>query len=151
MHPILVECLNAGVLTGSRALKCHKSDSDWDIVLTESAIPKSLDNIEYDVCATLQENCEPYEADGIDSLQEMYEGTIWGPINRIVKYYLFEEDGGSLVILNLFIYPDKEQLTVAKFHQVNAFMMFSLTQQEREHKPTRVTKFKEILKNLNIT
>lgn len=81
MHPILVECLNAGVLTGSRAFKCHKSDSDWDIVLTESAIPKSLDNIEYDVCATFQESCEPSEADGIDSLQEMYVGTVWGNYN----------------------------------------------------------------------
>lgn len=145
MHPILVECLNAGVLTGSRAFKCHKSDSDWDIVLTESAIPKSLDNIKYDVCATFQENCEPSEADGIDSLQEMYEGTVWGPITKIVKYYIDD------IVINLFVYPDKELNRVRKFTQVNAHMMFSLTQQEREHKPTRVTKFKEILKNLNIT
>lgn len=75
----------------------------------------------------------------------MYEGTVWGPITKIVKYYIDD------IVINLFIYPDKELNLVRKFTQVNAYMMFSLTQQEREHKPTRVTKFKEILKNLNIT
>ena len=145
MHPILVECLNAGVLTGSRAFNCHKSDSDWDIVLTESDIPKSLNNIDCEVCASWESHTEPSGADGVDSLQEVYEGTVWGPITRIVKYYIDD------IVINLFIYPDKELNLVRKFTQVNAHMMFSLTQQEREHKPTRVTKFKEILKNLNIT
>ena len=145
MHPILVECLNAGVLTGSRAFNCHKSDSDWDIVLTESDIPKSLNNIDCEVCASWESHTEPSGADGVDSIQEVYEGTVWGPITRIVKYYIDD------IVINLFIYPDKELNLVRKFTQVNAYMMFSLTQQEREHKPTRVTKFKEILKNLNIT
>ena len=145
MHPILVECLNAGVLTGSRAFNCHKSDSDWDIVLTESDIPKSLNNIDCEVCASWESHTELSGADGVDSLQEVYEGTVWGPITRIVKYYIDD------IVINLFIYPDKELNLVRKFTQVNAYMMFSLTQQEREHKPTRVTKFKEILKNLNIT
>lgn len=145
MHPILVECLNAGVLTGSRAFNCHKSVSDWDIVLTESDIPKSLNNIDCEVCASWELHTEPSGADGVDSLQEVYEGTVWGPITRIVKYYIDD------IVINLFIYPDKELNLVRKFTQVNAYMMFSLTQQEREHKPTRVTKFKEILKNLNIT
>ena len=145
MHPILVECLNAGILTGSRAFNCHKSDSDWDIVLTESDIPKSLNNIDCEVCASWESHTEPSGADGVDSIQEVYEGTVWGPITRIVKYYIDD------IVINLFIYPDKELNLVRKFTQVNAYMMFSLTQQEREHKPTRVTKFKEILKNLNIT
>ena len=145
MHHILVECLNAGVLTGSRAFNCHKSDSDWDIVLTESDIPKSLNNIDCEVCASWESHTEPSGADGVDSIQEVYEGTVWGPITRIVKYYIDD------IVINLFIYPDKELNLVRKFTQVNAYMMFSLTQQEREHKPTRVTKFKEILKNLNIT
>ena len=145
MHHILVECLNAGVLTGSRAFNCHKSDSDWDIVLTESDIPKSLNNIDCEVCASWESHIEPSGADGVDSLQEVYEGTVWGPITRIVKYYIDD------IVINLFIYPDKELNLVRKFTQVNAYMMFSLTQQEREHRPTRVTKFKEILKNLNIT
>lgn len=146
MHPILVECLNAGVLTGSRAFNCHKVDSDWDIVLTESDIPKSLNNIDCEVCASRELSNEPSGADGVDSLQEvLYEGTVWGPITRIVKYYIDD------IVINLFVYPDEELNLVRKFTQVNAHMMFSLTQQEREHKPTRVTKFKEILKNLNIT
>lgn len=145
MHPILVECLNAGVLTGSRAFNCHKLDSDWDIVLTESAIPKSLNNIYCEVCASWELHTEPSGADGVDSLQEVYEGTIWGPITKIVKYYIDD------IVINLFVYPDEELNLVRKFTQVNAHMMFSLTQQEREHKPTRITKFKEILKNLNIT
>lgn len=145
MHHILVECLNAGILTGSRAFNCHKSDSDWDIVLTESDIPKSLNNIDCEVCASWESHTEPSGADGVDSIQEVYEGTVWGPITRIVKYYIDD------IVINLFIYPDKELNLVRKFTQVNAYMMFSLTQQEREHKPTRVTKFKEILKNLNIT
>ena len=151
MHPILVECLNAGVLTGSRAFNCHKSDSDWDIVLTESDIPKSLNNIDCEVCASWESHTEPSGADGVDSLQEVYEGTVWGPITRIVKYYIDDIDDIDDIVINLFIYPDKELNLVRKFTQVNAYMMFSLTQQEREHKPTRVTKFKEILKNLNIT
>lgn len=145
MHPILAECLNAGVLTGSRAFNCHKPDSDWDIVLTESDIPKSLNNIDCEVCVSFEPHTEPSGADGVDSIQEVYEGTVWGPITRIVKYYIDD------IVINLFIYPDKELNLVRKFTQVNAYMMFSLTQQEREHKPTRVTKFKEILKNLNIT
>ena len=148
MHPILIECLNAGVLTGSRAFNCHKSDSDWDIVLTKSAIPKSLDNISYNICASYQTNDEPSDADGIDNLGEMYDGTIWGPILSILKYYIDDTDD---TVINLFVYPDSELHIVRKFTQVNARMMFSLTQQERDHKPTRVTKFKEILEDLNIT
>lgn len=76
---------------------------------------------------------------------------MWGPINQIVKYYLFEDDEDSLVVLNLFIYPDKELSTIIKFHQVNAHMMFSLTEEQRKHKPTRIKKFVEILKQLKIT
>lgn len=145
MHPILVECLNAGVLTGSRAFNCHKSDSDWDIVLTESGIPKSLNDINCEVCASWELHTKPSEADGIDNPEEMYDGTIWGPILSILKYYVDD------IVINLFVYPDDELNTVRKFTQVNARMMFSLTQQEREHKPTRITKFKEILEDLNIT
>lgn len=80
-------------------------------------------------------------------MKELYGG----PITRIVKYYINGIDDIDDIVINLFVYPDKELNLVRKFTQVNAYMMFSLTQQEREHKPTRVTKFKEILKNLNIT
>lgn len=152
MHPLLELCLSKGVLTGSQAFQVPTKDSDWDIVITESNVPyQQLNQYDYEVCASWDKVEEPWDADGVDNIGDMYHGTLWGPINQIVKYYLFEDDEDSLVILNLFIYPDHEHKTVTKFHQVNAHMMFSLTQEQRKHKPTRIKKFIEILKQLKIT
>lgn len=152
MHPLLELCLYKGVLTGSRAFQVPTENSDWDIVILESDIPyKELDQYDSEICACWNDEEEPCDADGVDSIGEIYNGSIWGPINQIVKYYLFEDDEDSLVTLNLFIYPDKEQSTIVKFHQVNAHMMFSLTEEQRKHKPTRIKKFIEILKQLKIT
>ena len=152
MHPLLELCLSKGILTGSRAFQVPTENSDWDIVIAESDIPyKELDQYDSEICACWNDTEEPCDADGVDNIGEIYSGSIWGPINQIVKYYLFEDDEDSLVTLNLFIYPDKEQSTIAKFHQVNAHMMFSLTEEQRKHKPTRIKKFPEILKQLKIT
>lgn len=152
MHPLLELCLSKGILTGSRAFQVPTENSDWDIVILESDVPyKELDQYDSEICACWNDAEEPCDADGVDSIGEIYSGSIWGPINQIVKYYLFEDDEDSLVTLNLFIYPDKEQSTIAKFHQVNAHMMFSLTEEQRKHKPTRIKKFVEILKQLKIT
>lgn len=152
MHPLLELCLSKGILTGSRAFQVPTENSDWDIVIAESDIPyKELDQYDSEICACWNDAEEPCDADGVDNIGEIYSGSIWGPINQIVKYYLFEDDEDSLVTLNLFIYPDKEQSTIAKFHQVNAHMMFSLTEEQRKHKPTRIKKFTEILKQLKIT
>ena len=152
MHPLLELCLSKGILTGSQAFQVPTENSDWDIVILESDIPyKELDQYDSEICACWNVAEEPCDADGVDSIEEIYGGSIWGPINQIVKYYLFEDDEDSLVTLNLFIYPDHEHKTVAKFNQVNALMMFSLTHEQRKHKPTRIKKFIEILKQLKIT
>ena len=152
MHPLLELCLSKGILTGSRAFQVPTEDSDWDIVITESNVPyQQLNQYDYDLCASWDNVEEPSDADGVDSTGDMYHGTLWGPINKIAKWYIYEDDDDQLTVINLFIYPDKEQSTIVKFHQVNAHMMFSLTEEQRKHKPTRIKKFIEILKQLKIT
>ena len=151
MHPVLNLCLEHGILTGSRAFQVPTEDSDWDIVITESKVPyKELNQFDWETCASWESYYEPYDADGVDSIDQMYDGTIWGPIGGIIKWYIYDEDD-QLTTINLFIYPDKEQSTVQKFIQVNALMMFTLTHEQRQHKPTRIAKFIEILKELKIT
>lgn len=152
MKPLLQHCLDAGILTGSRAFQVQTKDSDWDIVITESNVPyHQLQSYNWDVCVDFQEMEDPQDADGVDSISEVYIGSIWGPISMISKYYVYDDGDEELTTINLFIYPDKEQPTVDKFNQVNAYMMFSLTHEQRKHKPTRVKKFIEILKQLKIT
>ena len=152
MHPLLELCLSKGVLTGSRAFQVPTEYSDWDIVITESNVPyQQLQSYDCEICVNFEEMEEPCDADGVDSIREIYDGSIWGPISMISKYYIYDDDDEELTIINLFIYPDHEYKTVAKFHQVNALMMFSLTHEQRKHKPTRIKKFTEILKQLKIT
>lgn len=152
MHQLLQHCLNAGILTGSRAFNVASNDSDWDIVITESNVPyHQLQSYDWEICVNFEEIEEPCDADGVDDIGEIYRGSIWGPISMISKYYIYDDDDEELTIINLFIYPDHEYKTVAKFNQVTAHMMFSLTHEQRKHKPTRVKKFVEILKQLKIT
>lgn len=151
MHPVLQLCLDNGILTGSQAFQVPYIDSDWDIVITESNVPyKELNQFNWETCASWDDHYEPYDADGVDSIRDVYNGSIWGPIRNITKWYIYDNDD-QLITINLFVYPDKEQTTVQKFHQVNAQMMFTLTHQQRQHKPTRIAKFIEILKELKIT
>ena len=150
-HPVLELCLFKGILTGSRAFLVPTADSDWDIVITESQVPyKELNQFDWETCASWEDHYEPYDADGVDSIDEMYDGTVWGPILNITKWYIYDDDD-QLTTINLFIYQDKEHQTVQKFTQVNALMMFTLTKEQRQHKPTRIAKFIEILKELKIT
>lgn len=151
-HPVLDLCLSKGILTGSRAFQVPQDDSDWDIVITESNVPyKELNQFDWETCASWEDpSYEPYDADGVDSLREMYDGTVWGPILNITKWYVYDDDD-QLTTINLFVYPDSEQQTVAKFTQVNALMMFTLTKEQRQHKPTRIARFIEILEELKIT
>lgn len=152
MHPLLELCLSKGVLTGSRAFQVPTEYSDWDIVITESNVPyQQLQSYDWEICVNFEEIEEPCDADGVDDIGEIYRGSIWGPISMISKYYIYDDDDEELTIINLFIYPDHEYKTVAKFNQVTAHMMFSLTHEQRKHKPTRVKKFIEILKQLKIT
>ena len=151
MHPVLNLCLEHGILTGSRAFQVPTEDSDWDIVITESQVPYTeLNQFDWETCASWDDNYEPFDADGIDSLDEIYNGSVWGPIRSITKWYIYDDDD-QLTTINLFVYPDKEQTTVQKFSQVNALMLFTLTHEQRQHKPTRIAKFVEILKDLKIT
>ena len=153
MNPVLTLCLERGILTGSQAFQVPTEDSDWDIVITESQVPyKELNQFDWDTCASWEDSYEPVDADGIDDgdIAEVYNGSIWGPISNIIKWYIYDDDD-KLTTINLFIYPDKEQSTVQKFHQVNALIMFTLTHEQRQHKPTRIAKFIEILKDLKIT
>ena len=152
MHPLLELCLCKGILTGSQAFQVPTEDSDWDIVITESNVPyQQLNQYDYDICASWDNVEEPCDADGVDNSGDMYNGTLWGPINKIAKWYIYEDDDDQLTIINLFIYPDNEYKTASKFNQVNALMMFTLTPEQRQHKPTRIKKFTEILKQLKIT
>ena len=151
MHPVLQLCLNNGILTGSQAFQVPTEDSDWDIVITESQVPyNELNQFDWETCASWEDHYEPYDADGVNSIEEMYDRTIWGPIRNITKWYIYDDDD-QLTTINLFIYPDNEHKTVEKFTQVNALMMFTLTKEQRQHKPTRIAKFIEILKELKIT
>ena len=151
MHPVLTLCLERGILTGSQAFQVPSIDSDWDIVITESNVPYTeLNQFEYENCASWEDHYEPYNADGVDSIDEMYDGTVWGPIRNITKWFIYDDDD-QLTTINLFIYPDNEHKTVQKFTQVNALMMFTLTKEQRQHRPTRITKFIEIPKELKIT
>ena len=151
MNPVLTLCLERGILTGSQAFQVPTEDSDWDIVITESNVSyKELNQFDWETCASWESYYEPYDADGVDSIDEMYDGTGWGPIGSIIKWWIYDDDD-QLTTINLFIYPDKEQTTVQKFKQVNALMMFTLTKEQRQHKPTRIAKFVEILKDLKIT
>lgn len=152
-HPVLELCLSKGILTGSRAFLVPQEDSDWDIVITETNVPyKELNQFDSDVCASWDEYYTPIDADGIEDgdISEIYNGSVWGPILNITKWYIHDDDD-QLTTINLFVYPDKEHQTVAKFNQVNALMLFTLTKEQRQHKPTRIAKFVEILAELKIT
>ena len=153
MHPVLTICLERGILTGSQAFQVPSIDSDWDIVITESNVPYTeLNQFDWETCASWKDHYEPYNADGVDSIDEMYDGTVWGPIINITKWYIYDDDDeDQLITINLFVYPDNEHKTVQKFKQVNALMMFTLTKEQRQHKPTRIARFIEILKELKIT
>ena len=43
----LENVLKLGVLTGSRAFNCSTTESDWDIVITESNVPYYKCSLEY--------------------------------------------------------------------------------------------------------
>lgn len=151
MHQVLALCLERGILTGSQAFQVPSIDSDWDIVITESNVPyKELNQFDYEVCASWENPFDPYDADGVYSIDQMYDGTVWRPIYNITKWFIYDDDD-QLTTINLFIYPDNEHETVQKFTRVNALMLFTLTKEQRQYKPTRIAKFIEILKELKIT
>ncbi len=109
----LENMLTLGVLTGSRAFNCASEDSDWDIVITMNKllnynqVPTVIHLIDFSKMWD-----EPqYDADGLECIQELYDGSIWGPITFIDRYT--DIDGNSI---NLFIYEDKYEAILPFVH-----------------------------------
>ena len=142
----LTNMLTLGVLTGSRAFNCSHEDSDWDIVIT---IDKLVNYLQMPVTHLIDFNKrldEPqYNADGLECLQELYDGSIWGPIIFIDRYT--DIDGNSI---NLFIYEDEYEAILPLFTELNNRMNF-LYSDEVSDKDKRIERFIELTDKLGIS
>ena len=139
--------LTLGVLTGSRAFNCSHEDSDWDIVITlnkllnYNQVPTVVHLIDFN-----KKWDEPqYDVDGLECIQELYDGSIWGPISRIDKYT--DIDGNSI---NLFIYDAKYEAILPLFTELNNRMNF-LYSDEVHDKDKRIERFIELTNKLGIS
>ena len=141
----LTNMLTIGVLTGSRAFNCSHEDSDWDIVIT---LDKLVNYFQMSVNHLINFNKkwdEPqYDADGLECIQELYDGSIWGPISFIDKYT--DIDGNSI---NLFIYEYKYEAILPLFTELNNRMNF-LYSDEVHDKDKRIERFIELTNKLGI-
>ena len=139
--------LTLGVLTGSRAFNCSHKDSDWDIVITlnkllnYNQVPNLINLIDFS--KTWDE--PQYDADGLECIQELYDGSIWGPISFIDKYT--DIDGNSI---NLFIYEDKYEAILPLFTELNNRMNF-LYSDEVHNRDLRIERFIELTNKLGIS
>ena len=141
--------LTLGVLTGSRAFNCSSEDSDWDIVITWDyllingyfQIPTLTD------CVDFSRSWDEFalDADGIECAKEMYEGSIWGPINTISRYTDYQ--GNSI---NLFICNSEHANILPRFTELN-FQMNFLYGHEIADKNIRIERFIELTNKLGIT
>lgn len=142
----LTNMLTLGVLTGSRAFNCSHEDSDWDIVIT---LDKLVNYFQMSVNHLINFNKkwdEPqYDADGLECIQELYDGSIWGPITFIDKYT--DIDGNSI---NLFIYETKYEAILPLFTELNNKMNF-LYSDEVHDKDKRIERFIELTNKLEIS
>ena len=86
-----------------------------------------------------------YDADGIECIQELYDGSIWGPISFIDKY--IDIDGNSI---NLFIYGTKYEAILPLFTELNNRMNF-LYSDEVHDKDKRIERFIELTNKLGIS
>ena len=138
--------LTLGVLTGSRAFNCSHEDSDWDIVIT---LDKLVNYLQMSVIHLIDFSKmwdEPqYDVDGLECLQELYDGSIWGPISFIDKYT--DIDGNSI---NLFIYETKYEAVLPLFTELNNRMNF-LYSDEVHDKDKRIERFIELTNKLGIS
>ena len=143
----LENMLTLGVLTGSRAFNCASDDSDWDIVITHKHIFNTCYIPDYKPCIDFSKNWnEPqYDTDGLECIQEMYDGSVWGPITQITKY----TDLNSNTI-NLFIYKDKYEAILPLFTELNNRMNF-LYSSEIHDRDTRIDRFIELTDKLGIS
>jgi len=152
--------LEAGILTGSRAFNCATEESDWDIVLTRKDVP-DINSIE--IISDTDFSNDPYD-DMPDNAQkpghyvteypeledegyvEYDQHTIWGPLERIIKYYSPDSED----IINLFIYSDSHNGILTKFIELNNLMNF-LYSTECLHRDTRIEAFTKVIKHVGIT
>lgn len=143
----LTNMLTLGILTGSRAFNCSHEDSDWDIVIT---LNKLLNYNKVPTVVHLIDFNKPwnepqYDADGLECTQELYDGSIWGPISFIDKYT--DIDGNSI---NLFIYETKYEAILPLFTELNNRMNF-LYSDEVHDKDKRIERFIELTDKLGIS
>ena len=139
--------LTLGILTGSRAFNCSHEDSDWDIVITSDKL------VNYNQVPTLVHLIDfskkwdefQYGADGLECIQELYDGSIWGPISSIDKYT--DIDGNSI---NLFIYETQYEAIIPLFTELNNRMNF-LYSDEVHDKDIRIERFTELINKLGIS
>ena len=139
--------LTLGILTGSRAFNCSHEDSDWDIIITADKL------VEYHKVPTLvhlidfsKKWDEPqYDADGLECINELYDGSIWGPISSIDKYT--DIDGNSI---NIFVYDIKHKAILPLFTELNNRMNF-LYSDEIHDKDIRIERFTELTNKLGIS
>ena len=142
----LTNMLTLGVLTGSQAFNCSHKDSDWDIVIT---LDKLVNYLQMPVTHLIDFNVpwdqSQYDIDGLECIQELYDGSIWGPISFIDKYT--DIDGNSI---NLFIYEDKYEAILPLFTELNNRMNF-LYSDEVHDKDKRIERFIELTNKLGIS
>ena len=138
--------LTLGVLTGSQAFNCAHEDSDWDIVIT---IGKLVNYLQMPVTHLIDFSVpwdeHQYDVDGLECIQELYDGSIWGPISFIDKYT--DIDGNSI---NLFIYETKYEAVLPLFTELNNRMNF-LYSDEVHDKDKRIERFIELTDKLGIS
>lgn len=160
-HYSLEYFLSVGVLTGSRAFKVEKEDSDWDIIIHyndfrvslykgngKALIPKISETniLDYEICIDFINSPGVQEADGVEDTEYLSskDELIWGDkLTRIIKVWCNEEDENECI--NLFIYQDSATDIKQKFKEINALMRFTLTKEQLENRETRVARFRELL------
>lgn len=143
----LTNMLTLGILTGSLAFNCSHEDSDWDIVII---LNKLLNYNQVPTVTHLIDFNKPwnepqYDVDGLECIQELYDGSIWGPISFIDKYT--DIDGNSI---NLFIYETKYEAILPLFTELNNRMNF-LYSDEVHDKDIRIERFIELTNKLGIS
>lgn len=156
----LNKLLQIGTLTGSRAFNCATKNSDWDIVLTKKEYNSSLLNdypldLKYTAAHIISRvdftESKVHNTLNIEEIDEdkiIYDQiTIWGPIEQIVKFKLFESNEP----INFFIYPAKfSPIILEKFQEVTHLMNF-LYGDKLQDRQYRIEAFKKVLKSVGIT
>ncbi len=155
----LENVLKLGVLTGSRAFNCSTTESDWDIVITQSNVPYYKCSLEYRETIFQMDNLLDYIPEGFtkhvfdleehpdtgEDYLEYDKNTIWGPLQSIVKYL---DDKGNWI--NLFIYSDNRKPILEKFKELNNLMNF-VHGSKLKDKDYRIQAFIDIINKVGIT